>query len=72
MVAGAGWRALVCCSWRRCLRRGAVWRMGGLFAVGLSLGLICSATFHAISPIYTRDTAATLNLAARSSGWALC
>jgi fucose permease len=39
------------------------WRMGGLFALGLSLGLISSATFHAISPIYTRDTAATLNLA---------
>lgn len=41
----------------------AWWRMGGLFALGLSLGLMSSATFHAISPIYARDTAATLNLA---------
>jgi MFS transporter, FHS family, glucose/mannose:H+ symporter len=39
------------------------WRMGGLFVLGLSLGLMTSAVFHALSPLYTRDTAATLNLA---------
>jgi len=39
------------------------WRMGGLFVLGSSLGLMTNAAFHAISPLYGRDSAATLNLA---------
>ncbi|MCC7175735.1 MAG: MFS transporter [Bryobacterales bacterium] len=39
------------------------WRVGGLFLLGLSLGWLTNAAFHAISPLYARDRAATLNLA---------
>ena len=39
------------------------WRMGGLALLGLSSGLMSNAVFHAISPLYARDRAATLNLA---------
>ncbi len=39
------------------------WRMGGLALLGLSAGLMSNAVFHAISPLYARDRAATLNLA---------
>ena len=39
------------------------WRMGGLFLLGLSLGSMTNAAFHAISPLYARDAATTLNLA---------
>ena len=39
------------------------WRMGGVLLLGASAGLMSSAVFHAISPLYARDAAATLNLA---------
>ena len=39
------------------------WRMGGLFLLGISAGLMSTAVFHGISPLYARDAAATLNLA---------
>ena len=39
-----------------------LWRMGGLVLVGLSIGLLNSAIFQAISAIYRHDPAATLNL----------
>ena len=40
----------------------AIWRMGGLLMVGLSIGLLNTAIFQAISTIYRQDPAATLNL----------
>ena len=40
----------------------AIWRMGGLALIGLAMGLLNSAIFQAISTIYQRDPAATLNL----------
>jgi fucose permease len=39
------------------------WRMAGIFLLGLSAGLMHTAVFHAISPLYARDAAATMNLA---------
>ena len=39
------------------------WRAAGIFLLGLSAGLTGTAVFHAISPMYLRDSAATLNLA---------
>jgi len=41
----------------------AVWRLGGVFAIGFSTGLLNGAVFHAISPIYQADRAATVNFA---------
>lgn len=41
----------------------AWWRAGGLFGIGLAAGLLHTAIFHAISPIYRHDPAATVNLA---------
>jgi len=40
-----------------------MWRMSGLFWLGLSGGMINTAVFHAISKIYEHDRAATINLA---------
>jgi len=40
----------------------AWWRMAGLFAIGFATGLLNTAVFHAISPIYGRDPAATANV----------
>lgn len=40
-----------------------VWRMGGLLIVGASAGLLNTAAFHAITPLYEHDSAATVNLA---------
>ncbi len=37
------------------------WRMGGLLALGFATGLLNTAVFHAISPAYDRDPAATVN-----------
>lgn len=39
------------------------WRYSGLGLLGLSTGLMNMAVFHAITPLYERDKAATLNLA---------
>lgn len=40
----------------------AAWRIGGLACCGFSAGLLHTALFTAISPIYRRDPAATVNL----------
>jgi fucose permease len=39
------------------------WRVGGLVLIGLSAGLLQTAIFQAISPMYRHDPAATVNLA---------
>jgi fucose permease len=39
------------------------WRCSGLGLLGLSVGMMNMAVFHAITPLYERDKAATLNLA---------
>jgi fucose permease len=41
----------------------ASWRLFGVLALGFSAGLLNAGVFHAISPIYQRDRAATVNLA---------
>ena len=40
-----------------------VWRFLGLLWIGFSAGLLNGAIFHAISPLYQQDRAATVNLA---------
>ncbi len=40
----------------------AWWRMPGLFLLGCGAGMLHAAIFHAISPIYRHDPAATVNL----------
>lgn len=42
---------------------GAAWRMLGLFVLGGGAGLLHSAIFQAIAPIYRHDRAATVNIA---------
>lgn len=39
------------------------WRVGGMAVVGFVAGLLHTAIFHAISPMYRHDPAATVNLA---------
>ena len=39
------------------------WRVAGMAIVGFAAGLLHSAIFHAISPMYRHDPAATVNLA---------
>lgn len=39
------------------------WRVGGMAVVGFAAGLLHTAIFHAISPMYRHDPAATVNLA---------
>jgi fucose permease len=39
------------------------WRLGGVFCIGFSTGLLNAAVFDAISPIYRIDRAATVNFA---------
>jgi len=39
------------------------WRVAGLAIIGLSAGILHTAIFHAISPMYRHDPAATINLA---------
>src|SRR6185295_14660885 len=39
------------------------WRVGGMAVVGFAAGLLHTAIFHAISPMYRHDLAATVNLA---------
>jgi len=46
----------------------AWWRAAGLAGIGFAAGLLHSAIFHAISPIYRRDPAATVNLAGIAFG----
>ncbi len=41
----------------------AWWRVGGMTVVGFAAGLLHTAIFHAISPMYRHDPAATVNLA---------
>jgi MFS family permease len=41
----------------------ATWRLLGVLGIGFSAGLLNAGVFHAISPIYQRDRAATVNLA---------
>jgi MFS transporter, FHS family, glucose/mannose:H+ symporter len=38
-------------------------RVGGLVVIGLSAGILHTAIFHAISPMYRHDPAATINMA---------
>jgi FHS family glucose/mannose:H+ symporter-like MFS transporter len=46
----------------------AWWRMAGVLSVGFASGLINTGVFHAISPSYDRDPAATANLGGISFG----
>lgn len=39
------------------------WRLPGVFLIGAGAGILNIAVFHAISPLYRRDPAATINLA---------
>ena len=39
------------------------WRVGGLVLVGASAGILHTAIFHAVSPMYRHNPAATVNLA---------
>ena len=41
----------------------AVWRLPGICLMGCAAGLLHTAIFHAISPMYRHDPAATVNLA---------
>jgi MFS transporter, FHS family, glucose/mannose:H+ symporter len=41
----------------------AAWRLAGVLGIGFSAGLLNAGVFHAISPIYQHDRAATVNLA---------
>lgn len=41
----------------------AAWRLAGVLAIGFATGLLNAAVFHAISPIYRADRAATVNFA---------
>lgn len=41
---------------------GPLWKMAGIFLLGLSAGMLNTAVFHSISPIYQHDPAATVNL----------
>ena len=41
----------------------ATWRLVGVLGIGFSAGLLNAGVFHAISPMYQSDRAATVNLA---------
>lgn len=41
----------------------AWWRVGGMFFIGCSAGILHTAIFNAISPMYRHDPVATVNLA---------
>ena len=41
----------------------ALWRLAGLFLAGMGASLLNNGLFEAVSPLYQRDRAATLNLA---------
>jgi FHS family glucose/mannose:H+ symporter-like MFS transporter len=38
------------------------WRMGGVLVIGCGAGLLNTSLFHAIAPLYHRDSTSTLNL----------
>jgi MFS transporter, FHS family, glucose/mannose:H+ symporter len=40
----------------------AWWRIGGMMLLGFAAGLLHTAMFHAVSPMYRHDPAATVNL----------
>lgn len=44
------------------------WRMAGIVCIGLSGGILNAGLFRAISPLYRRDPAATVNLSGLSFG----
>lgn len=44
------------------------WRIAGVFAIGCAAGLLNSALFHAIAPIYRHEPSATANLAGAAFG----
>src|SRR5271169_2418154 len=46
----------------------ALWRMAGVLTIGFASGLLNTGVFHAISPAYDRDPAATANLGGISFG----
>jgi FHS family glucose/mannose:H+ symporter-like MFS transporter len=46
----------------------AAWRFFGLLLIGVSAGLLNGGIFHAISPLYQHDRAATVNLAGAMFG----
>ena len=48
------------------------WRVGGMAVVGFSAGLLHTAIFQAISPMYRHDPAATVNLAGILFGAGCC
>ncbi|MBV8847580.1 MAG: MFS transporter [Bryobacterales bacterium] len=41
----------------------ASWRVGGMAVIGFAAGLLHTAIFHAISPMYRHDPVATVNIA---------
>lgn len=41
----------------------AWWRVGGMAIIGFAAGILHTAVFHAVSPMYKHDPAATVNLA---------
>ncbi len=41
----------------------AMWRMWGVLGIGIGTGLLNAGVFQAISPLYQRDRAATVNMA---------
>jgi fucose permease len=41
----------------------AIWRLIGVLLIGMGAGLLNAGVFHAISPLYRHDPAATVNLA---------
>ena len=47
----------------------SMWRAAGLFAIGLSAGVLNAAVFQAISPLYHHDRAATITLAGTLYGF---
>jgi fucose permease len=42
---------------------GEIWRVPGFFGLGFAAGLLNTAIFHALSPAYRQEPAATVNLA---------
>lgn len=47
----------------------AIWRLIGVLWIGLGAGLLNAGVFHAISPLYQHDPAATVNLAGMMFGF---
>ena len=46
----------------------AIWRLLGVLWIGIGAGLLNAGVFHAISPLYQHDPAATVNLAGMMFG----